>query len=68
MYHSHLKLRTQCVGESSQEFAIAIEQLVHRAYSALPEDHIRREAGKAFASGVENPAVKIQLLLGEDGE
>jgi hypothetical protein len=53
---------TQGVGEL-QEFATAIEQLAHRAYSALPEDHIRREAGKAFADWVEDPAIKICLLL-----
>jgi hypothetical protein len=50
--------------ESLQEFATAIEQLAHRAYPTLPEDHIRREAGKAFADGVEDPNIKIQLLLG----
>jgi hypothetical protein len=42
-----------------QEFATTVEQLVYRACSALPEDHIRREAGKAFADG-EDPAIKIQ--------
>jgi hypothetical protein len=47
-----------------QEFATAVEQLAHRAYPTLPEDHIRREADKVFADGVENPAIKIQLLLG----
>jgi hypothetical protein len=47
-----------------QEFDTAVEQLAHRTYPALPEDHIRREAGKAFAEGVEDPAIKIQLLLG----
>jgi hypothetical protein len=62
-YHSRLKTRTQGVGESLQEFATAVEQLAHHAYPALPEDHIRREAGKAFADRVEDPAIKIQLLL-----
>jgi hypothetical protein len=52
-YRSHLKTRTQRVGESLQEFAV--EQLAHRAYPALPEDHVRREAGKAFAEGVKTP-------------
>jgi hypothetical protein len=47
-----------------QEFARGIQQLAHRSYPALPEDHLRREAGKAFADGVEDPAIKIQLLLG----
>jgi hypothetical protein len=43
---------------------MAIEQLAHRAYPTLPKDHIKREAGKAFAVGVEDPDIKIQLLLG----
>jgi hypothetical protein len=47
-----------------QEFATAIEQLAHRTYRTLPEDHIRREVGKAFGNGVEEPDIKIQLLLG----
>jgi hypothetical protein len=37
--------------------------LAHRAYPALPEDHIR-EAGKAFTDGEDDPAVKIELLPG----
>jgi hypothetical protein len=49
-----------------QEFATAIKQLAHRAYPAIPEDHIRREAGKAFADEVEDPAIKIQLPLGKE--
>jgi hypothetical protein len=47
-----------------QEFALGIEQLACCAYLPLPEDHIRREAGKAFADSIEDLAVKIQLLLG----
>jgi hypothetical protein len=47
-----------------QYFATAIEQLAHHTYPSLPEDHIRRETGKMFADGVEDPAIKIQLLLG----
>jgi hypothetical protein len=35
-----------------QEIATAVEQLAHRVYAALPEDHIRREAENAFADGV----------------
>jgi hypothetical protein len=46
-----------------QEFAPATEQLVHRGYPALPEDHIRRAAGKEFADRIEDPAIQIQLLL-----
>jgi hypothetical protein len=30
----------------------------------LPEDYIRREAGKAFVDGVEDSDIKINLLLG----
>lgn len=30
----------------------------------LPKDHIRRKAAKAFACGVDDPDIKIQLLLG----
>jgi hypothetical protein len=47
---------TQSVGESLQEFATAVEQLVHRAYTTLPEDNVKGEAGKMFADGVEDPA------------
>jgi hypothetical protein len=49
-----------------QEFAPAVKQLAYYAYSALPEDHIRREAGNLFANEVEDPAIKIQLPVGED--
>jgi hypothetical protein len=63
-YRSQLKMRTQKAGESLQEFATTIEQLAHCAYPALPEDHVRKEAGRAFTDGVEDPDIKIQLLLG----
>jgi hypothetical protein len=63
-YRSQLKSRRQRAGESLQEFAIAIEQLAHRAYPTLPEEYIRQEAGRAFVDGVEEPDIKIQLLLG----
>jgi hypothetical protein len=43
---------------------MAIKQCAHHAYPTLPEDHIRREAGKAFADRVEDPTINIQLLLG----
>jgi hypothetical protein len=46
-----LKARTQRAGESLQDFATVVEQLAHRAYPTLPEDHIWREAGKAFPYG-----------------
>jgi DNA primase large subunit len=65
-YCSQLKTRTQAVGESLQEFATAIKQLIHHGYQALPKDHIRRAASKAFAERVEDPAIIIQLLLEEE--
>jgi hypothetical protein len=40
---------------SLQEFTTTVEQLGHRDYPALPEGSVRREAGKAFADGVEDP-------------
>jgi hypothetical protein len=64
-YCSQLKTRTQTVMASLQEFSTAIEQLANCAYPTLPKDHIRRESGKAFTDGVEDPDIKIQLLLGE---
>jgi hypothetical protein len=64
-YHCQLTARTQKVGESLQNFAMAIELLAHRAYPTLPKDHIGREAGKAFTYGVEDTDIKIQLLLGD---
>jgi hypothetical protein len=48
-YCSQLKTRAQGVGESFQEFATAIEQLAQRAYPALPEDHIKRQAKRSHA-------------------
>jgi histone H3/H4 len=39
--------------------ATAVKQLAHRAYPSLPEDRIRRDAGKAFANAVEDFAIKI---------
>jgi hypothetical protein len=46
-----------------QEFATAIEQLDQHVCPVLPEDCITRERGKAFADGVEDPTIKIQLFL-----
>lgn len=46
------------------EFATAMEQLTHRACPILPEEHIRRESGKAFSDGIENPDIRIHVLLG----
>jgi hypothetical protein len=62
MYRSQLKTRTQSIGESLQEFYTTVKHLAHRAYPVLPEDHVRREGGKAFTNGVEATDTKIQLL------
>jgi hypothetical protein len=66
VYCSQLKTRTQGVRESLQEFSTAVEQLAHHAYPALPEDHIMWKTGKVFADGIEDPAIKIRLLLGRE--
>lgn len=47
-----------------QEFTTPVEQLAHPTYLALPMDHIKREAGKAFDDWVEHPTIRTQLLLG----
>jgi hypothetical protein len=48
-----------------QEFATATEQLAHCAYTAIPKDHIKREASKSFADEAEDLVIKIQLLQGQ---
>jgi hypothetical protein len=63
-YCSQLKVRTQKAGESLQDFATAIQQLARRTYPASPEEHIRREAGKAFVESIQDYEIKIRLLLG----
>jgi hypothetical protein len=63
-YCSQLKARTRKARKSLQEVATAIEQLAHHGYPTLPEDHIRREAGKAFMDTVEDPDIKMPLLIG----
>jgi hypothetical protein len=63
-YRHQLTTRVQKAGESLHDSATAIEQLAHCASPTLPEDHIWREAGKAFAYEVEDPDIKIRLLLG----
>jgi hypothetical protein len=64
IYRSQQKTWTQKVEESLQDFATATEQLAHCAYPTLHEDHIRKEAGKAFTDRAEDSDIKIQLLLG----
>jgi hypothetical protein len=58
-YRCQLTTRRQKAGESLQEFATAIELLAHRAYPTLPEEHIGREAAKAFAHGVDDHDIKM---------
>jgi hypothetical protein len=45
------------------KFATVVEQLAHRAYPTLPQDHIRREAGKAFTDWLEDHKIKVALLM-----
>jgi hypothetical protein len=47
-YHPQLKVRAELSGEPLQEFAAAIQQLVHCALVGLPEDHIQKEVAYAF--------------------
>jgi hypothetical protein len=49
-----------------QEFAAAVEQLVHRALVRLPVGFIQREAAHAFIDGVWDRKVKQHLLMGGD--
>jgi hypothetical protein len=46
------------------KFSTSVKQLVHSTYPSLPEDHIRRVAGKAIAYWVEDAVIRMQLLLG----
>jgi hypothetical protein len=57
---------TQKTRESLQDFATVTEQLAHRACPTLPENHMWRVLGKAFAYGVEEPNIIIQLLFKEE--
>jgi hypothetical protein len=50
-----------------QKFSTTVEQLAYCAYSALPVDYIKREAGKLFAGVVKDLVIRIQLLLGGEG-
>jgi hypothetical protein len=43
---------------------MAVKPLAHRAYTTLPEDHIMRKAGQAFADGVEDHETEVVLLIG----
>jgi hypothetical protein len=54
-------LNTEAVEHTAFE---AVIRLAHRAYTTLLEDHIGRQARKAFECGVEDADIKIQLLLG----
>jgi hypothetical protein len=54
-YRCQLTTRTQKAAESLQDFVTAIELLSHRAYPTLPEEHVGRDARKAFAYEVQDP-------------
>jgi hypothetical protein len=51
-YRSQLKTSIQRACGSLQEYATVVEQLAHRASSALPKDYMRREAGRTLDDGV----------------
>jgi hypothetical protein len=55
---------TQKTREPLQGFSTAIEQLAHLACPTLSEDHMRREAGKAFSYWVRDLDINILLLMG----
>jgi hypothetical protein len=63
-FHSQIKTRTQRSWEFLRHFAMAVEQHAHRNYPTLPEDHIRREAWKAFVDRVEDHEIKVAQLIG----
>ncbi|XP_069698171.1 uncharacterized protein [Periplaneta americana] len=64
-FRTQLKTRAQQSGESLQEFAMAVEQLAHKALRGLPNDFIAGEAAYTFGSGVRDPEIRQQLLLAE---
>ncbi|XP_069687229.1 TATA element modulatory factor-like [Periplaneta americana] len=64
-FRTQLKTRVQQSGESLQEFAMAVEQLAHKALRGLPNDFIAGEAAYTFGSGVRDPEIRQQLLLAE---
>jgi hypothetical protein len=65
-YWSQLKARIQLSGESLQEFAAAIEQLVHWALVRLPVDFIQSATTHAFIKRVRDQELKQHLLIGGD--
>jgi hypothetical protein len=56
----------QTGGETLQEFAAAVEQLVHRVLVGLPIGYIQTEAAHAFINGIRDREVKQHLLMGGD--
>jgi hypothetical protein len=53
----------QHAGESLQEFAVAIDHLVHLACVESAEHHVSRETDLAFADVVREGDLRRQLLL-----
>ena len=64
-FRTQLKTRVQQSGESLQEFAMAVEQLAHKALRGLPTNFVAGEAAYTFGSGVRDPDIRQQLLLAE---
>jgi hypothetical protein len=64
-YRAQPKTRVQTSSDTLQEFAAAVEQLVHRA-NGLPVGFIQTEAAHALIDGVRDWEVKQCLLMGGD--
>ncbi|KAJ4449439.1 hypothetical protein ANN_00838 [Periplaneta americana] len=64
-FRTQLNTRVQQSGESLQEFAMAVEQLAHKALRDLPPNFVAGEAAYTFGSGVRDPEIRQQLLLAE---
>jgi hypothetical protein len=65
-YWSQLKAKIHLSSESLQEFAEAVNQLVHQALVRLPVDFIQSKAAHAFVNGVRDQELKLHLLMGGD--
>jgi hypothetical protein len=63
-YRSQTKERTWRATESLQDFATAIEQLAHRTYPTLPEGPHTEGNGESVCRRVEDPGIKMYLILG----
>jgi len=51
-------------GETSQEFAAAIEQPAHQAFVGLPVAFVQTDTAQSFIDGVRDRELKQHLLMG----